>query len=85
MINNEMAKYLAEICQRVTIWQDAKSKLEQLPEGHEDGGLMQMKVANHDWIVAQGDEHTGFQTKFDRFLVPREVKLPRWLSWPAPA
>jgi hypothetical protein len=82
--NDEMAKYLSEICQRVTIWQHAKSELEQMPNGQEDGGLMQMKVASQDWIRAQGDDHAGFQTKFDRFLVPREVKLPRWLSWPAP-
>lgn len=85
LFDDEMAKYLNEICQRVTIWQHASSELKQLPEGQKDGGLQQMKAVNHDWIIAQGAEHTGFQTKFDRFLVPSEVKLPRWLSWPAPA
>jgi hypothetical protein len=84
LFDDETAKYLGEICQRVTVWQEAVSKLEQMPKGEKDGGLEQMRVANYNWIVAQGDERTGFDTKFTAFLVPRKVKLPRWLSWPAP-
>jgi hypothetical protein len=51
------------------------SKLEQLPAGQKDGGLEQVRIANYNWIVAQGDERTGFDTKFKPFLVPSAVKL----------
>jgi hypothetical protein len=85
LFDDELAKYLAEICQRVTIWQHSISKLAQLPHGQKDAGLEDMRVSNYNWIVAQGDELTGFDTRFKPFLALREVKLPRWLSWPAPA
>ncbi len=82
--DDEMSKYLAEICQRVTAWQHAKFDLEQLPGGERDAGLETIRDANISWIIAQGDERTGFQTRFEKFLVPSNVTLPRWLSWPAP-
>lgn len=84
LFDDELAKYLSEICQRITTWQHAVSKLKQLPAGQKDAGLEEMRIANYNWIVAQGDERTGFDTRFKPFLVPKTVQLPRWLCWPAP-
>jgi hypothetical protein len=85
LFDDELAKYLIEIYRHVTAWQHSVVKLEQSPAGQKDAGLEEMRIANFNWILAQGDERTGFDTKFKPFLVPSTVKLPRWLSWPAPS
>lgn len=84
LFDDDMGKFLGEICQRVTAWQHAKSELEQLPDGQRDPGLEQIRATNLSWIIAQGDERTGFDTRFKTFLVPSKVELPKWLTWPAP-
>jgi len=61
LFDEEMASYLAELCQQITLWYHAKLKSNQ----------DEYKRIAHEalqWIIAQGDEHTGFDVRFRSYL-----------------
>jgi len=69
LFDDALYKYLRELCQRVTTWNDAKSPAD-------------IKAQNLEWITQQGDEETGFAVRFKPFLVYEQVKRSWWLRRP---
>jgi hypothetical protein len=73
-----MYKYLRELCWRVAARFDAKSSIGKLPPGV-DREIKERDSAVHlDWIIKQGDEASGFATRFRPFLVFEQRERP-WL------
>lgn len=66
LFDEEMAKYLALVAQRVRQWHYAKSESERLPPGPEKDTYEKMAREDIRWFTAQGDE--GFTNRFRSFL-----------------
>jgi hypothetical protein len=79
IFDDAMYKYLREIRQRIAELNLIKEQpLDTLPT-YDD--YKQRKSDNLNWLVAQGDEHSGFAVRFRPFLVhefPRRLFLLRW-------
>jgi hypothetical protein len=82
LFDDELYKYLRGINQRVNTWYFAKSEMERLPSGDERDEFERIKTDSLNWIVQQGDEKTGFATKFAPFLALKQPKRPWLLRWP---
>jgi len=76
LFDDEMAHYLALVCQRIRQWYDAKSKSERLPSGPEKDVYERMAHEDIQWFIAQGDE--GFNVRFKPFL--QYVRHKPWRS-----
>jgi hypothetical protein len=79
LFDDGMYMYLRELCWRVTTWIDAKSSIEKLPPGEDREVQERIRAEQLDWIIKQGDESSGFATKFRPFLVYERRKPPRLL------
>ena len=75
-------KYLRELHQRITAWQDNKIKADA--EKNEDKKAIYRKIEkdNLAWITQQGDERSGFTAKFRPFLMHKQATRPWLLRWP---
>jgi hypothetical protein len=66
LFDEEMAKYLALVAQRVRQWHHAKSESKRLSPGPEKDTYEKMAREDIRWFTAQGDE--GFTNRFRPFL-----------------
>jgi hypothetical protein len=82
LFDDEMYRYLQEIRQRVTAWHHAETSANQMPPGPERDAVEKIEHENRNWIVQQGDEKTGFATKFKPYLVQQPIRRARLLRWP---
>jgi hypothetical protein len=82
LFDEKLYSYLKEIRQRVGAWTHAKCSIEQLPPGDERNEYERIKKEYLNWIIQQGDETTGFATRFVPFLVHMPAKRAWWLRWP---
>jgi len=69
LFDEKMYKYLRELCWRVTTWIDTKSKIDTLPSAQNRTAYESIRSEQQKWIMDQGDEATGFATRFMPFLV----------------
>ena len=74
LFDDQMYKYLREICTRVTAWRSAALSAERTRPGGERTEFERMRTENLHWIIQQGDEYTGFAVKFRPFLVFKRAK-----------
>ena len=75
LFNDKMAKYLAQIGLQIHTWQDADSSADKSPDGDEKDEHKRIRAEALNWIRQQGDEATGFDTKFRPFLeVPQKIR-----------
>jgi hypothetical protein len=81
LFDEGMYKYLRELCWHVTTWINAKTSLDKLPPGAEREAQERLRAEQFDWILRQGDEASGFATRFRPFLVFERRKSP-WLLRP---
>jgi hypothetical protein len=80
LFDDEMYHYLKELRQRVaslTLVDSAQS------DSAERSEYIRIRKENLDWIVKQGDEHSGFAIRFKPFLAHSLPKRSWWLRWPA--
>jgi hypothetical protein len=80
LFDDSMYQYLREIRQRIVEINliNSQPPADTIP-GHDD--YRKRKSDNMNWLIAQGDEHSGFAAKFRPFLVhdlPRRAWLLRW-------
>jgi hypothetical protein len=73
LFDESVHNYLREIAARVRTWHMAKSKSENAT-GEEFDEWRRIKEENMNWLIAQGDEATGFAVRFRPFLVPSSIK-----------
>ena len=78
LFDEKMYKYLRELCWRVASWIEAKARVDDLPPGENRSAYEKLRTDHLDWIMKQGDEATGFATKFAPFLMYRRPERP-WL------
>ncbi len=78
LFDEGMYKYLRELCWRVTTWINAQTSLDILPPGAEREAQERIRADQFVWIIKQGDEASGFATRFRPFLVFERRKSP-WL------
>ena len=78
LFDGNMYKYLRELCWRVTSWIEAKSSIDNLPPGENRSVYEKLRTEHLDWIIRQGDEVTGFATRFAPFLMYKRLERP----WP---
>jgi len=69
LFSSDMCKYLKELRNTVHAWKMAESKSEG-SSGDERADWEQRKRVYLDWIRQQGDETTGFSSRFRPFLIP---------------
>jgi hypothetical protein len=69
LFDEEMYKYLRELCWHVTTWINAKTSFERLAPGAEREAQEHLRVEQFNWLIKQGDEESGFATRFRPFLV----------------
>jgi hypothetical protein len=82
LFDQEMFLYLREILQRILSYNKAKSEIDRLPAGDTKGEFKKIRQRELDWIIQQGDDKTGFATRFLPFLVYTPRLRPWWLRWP---
>ena len=80
LFDNAMYQYLREIRQRIAELNLIKAQPAGTLPGHDE--YKQRKSENLNWLIAQGDEHSGFAVRFRPFLVHEFPKRPFWLRWP---
>lgn len=74
--------FLKEILSRAAQWKEASISLEQEPHSENRRAYEKIRNDNLDWIIRQGDPHTGFARKFAPFLVYTKPKRVWFLRWP---
>jgi len=79
--DNQLYRYLREILEGVSAWNLAKSSIEH-SSGEERDEWNRIRDAKLNWIMQQGDDHTGFDVKFRPFLMYKQAKRPWLLRWP---
>lgn len=87
VFDGEMFKYLRDLRQRIVSYNLAKTKLAKLEDENclsndEKGGWEKIRNDNLQWVIEQGDEATGFATRFLPFLLYKQARRPSWLRWP---
>jgi hypothetical protein len=82
LFDEGMYRYLQEIRQRVAAWHRATTSADQMPAGAERDAMERIERENGRWIIQQGDEKTGFATRFIPYLVQQPIKRAWWLRWP---
>lgn len=78
LFDEGMYRYLRELCWRVTTWINAKSSIEKLPPGDDREAQELIRAEQREWIIKQGDEASGFATRFKPFLIFERRRRP-WL------
>jgi hypothetical protein len=76
-----MYQYLRELHQRIAAWHFAKSQMEHAAAA-EQAEFRRISDEQMQWIIQQGDEATGFATRFAPFLIPQQIRLSHWRFWP---
>lgn len=84
LFDDDLYKYLSEICRRVTAWNSARShsSFGDFGKDNRSDDLKKVESENLNWINQQGDEQTGFDVRFRPFLMHKQVKRSWWLRWP---
>jgi hypothetical protein len=82
LFDKDMFNYLRQIHRRLSILVEADSSIHSLPPGAERDEYERIARENLDWVRQQGDDATGFQTKFADFLIFKATKRPWWLRYP---
>lgn len=84
IFDHELWVYLKDIHSQVSAYNYAKSKVEHLPSigEAEKAEFQKLMKANLDWITQQGDERTGFSSRFRPFLSYTPPKRAWLLRWP---
>jgi hypothetical protein len=87
LFDESLFSYLRELLQRITIFNEAESKLSDVEwvassSNDERRPWEEIRESNLQWIIQQGDQATGFATRFAPFLVYKRIKRPWWLPWP---
>jgi hypothetical protein len=82
LFDEEMYRYLRAIRQRVAEWHHAETSANRMPAGAERDAFERIERENLNWLIEQGDEKTGFATKFMPHLVQQPIRRPWWLRWP---
>ena len=82
LFDTQMYKYLRDVHHHVEALRDARSAIESNIPNAERREYDKIATAQMDWIIKQGDEHTGIGAKFAPFLVHSSPKRPWLLRWP---
>jgi GMP synthase-like glutamine amidotransferase len=82
LFDDNLFKYLREVLQHVTGWHSATHSMRNLRPGAEQDAYNEIASAHLKWIIEQGDEVTGFDTRFTPFLLHRQARRPWLLRWP---
>jgi len=82
LFDEGMYRYLHEIRHRVAAWHRAETSANQMPASAERDETERIERENRNWIIQQGDEKTGFATRFIPYLVQQPIKRAWWLRWP---
>jgi hypothetical protein len=81
LFDEPVFRYLRELHQRIAFWHDARSRMEKAAAA-EQAEFRRISDDQMQWIIQQGDEATGFATRFAPFLKPQEIRRPHWRFWP---
>jgi len=81
LFDDAMYQYLRGLRQRIAAlgFADAKMADAAPPEQSE---YQRIRTENLNWIIQQGDEHSGFAVRFRPFLVHQLPQRGLWLRWP---
>lgn len=80
LFDENLYKYLHELCFHVTAWNHAASEMESSKSDDTRNEYRKIKESHSAWIRAQGDEATGFSARFEPFLSPPQRTW--WGGWP---
>lgn len=83
LFDDDLCKYLKDVCFHVTAWSNAKSSAGCEPHSDEHSESNRIMREHLDWIIQQGDEQTGFTGRFVPFLKYRPIHRPWFLRWPS--
>lgn len=85
LFDEDMAKYIGEVCSRVSVWRHANSAVEHWAAGDQRDEFQRIATENMGWIIRQVDEENGFASRFRSFLLYRDMGRPWFLRWPSQA
>ena len=80
LFDDAMYQYLRQIRQRIAELNLIDAQPTETLPSHDD--YKKRKTENLNWLIAQGDEYSGFAVKFRPFLVHNLPHRSLWLRWP---
>jgi hypothetical protein len=82
LFDDAMYQYLRQIRQRIAELNLIDASLASDNAMPDKSDYNRRRTDNLNWLIEQGDEHSGFAVRFRPFLVHEFPKRQFWLRWP---